>query len=108
MYSGLMDGKRIDSVSMEIGSDYLLVKKGIYDDSILEKLNRACRQVQEWLPDTPKMHTILIEMTVYKSRKLRLSFLKTTYSGWVMEIGSTYYRGDSLSSILDRFVGAGR
>jgi hypothetical protein len=103
-YSGIMDGQRIDSVSMYIESDSLLAKKSIHKDSVLENLNRACRQVQEWLPDTPKMHSVLIEMTVYKSRKLKLDLLKTKYSGWVMEIGGTYYRGDSLSAILDDFV----
>jgi len=104
-YNELRNNKKLDSIYMRIEPSVDSVRDvAITNDSVLAKLNQTFKDLQEFFPDTPKMHSILIDMSIYKNRKGKLLLLKTTYSGWVIDLGGTYYQDDSLISVLDRYM----
>jgi len=104
-YKGITDGERIDSIKMYIESDQSPNKTMlIVNDSELNNINRTFQYLQEFTPRSPKMHSVYIDIYIYKKKKLNIQLLKTTYSGWAISLYDTWYRNDSLMMVLNRYL----
>lgn len=101
-YKGITNGDRINRIefnSILDSSKHLVVS----NDTILKEINQAFHYFQEYSPRNPKMHTVYIQMEIYKKEKLKLELLKTKYSGWAVPIFTKWYQNDSLIGVLDRY-----
>lgn len=104
-YRELMSGNRIDHVEMLVESTSGPNKRiSVVKDSVLNEINRTFQYLQEFTPQSPKVHSVFIVMDVYKKKKCTLHLLKTTYSGWVIWMQNRWYRDDSLISVLDHYT----
>jgi hypothetical protein len=64
-YRGVMNGERMDSITMLVeslpGSNKNI---SIVNDSILNKISRTFQYLQEFTPNSPKVHTVFSEMDI--------------------------------------------
>lgn len=101
-YNGITNGERIDRIefrSILDPSRHLIVT----NDTVLEKINEAFAYFKEYSPQSPKMHSVYIQMEIYKKKKWTLELLKTKYSGWAIPIFTKWYQNDSLVAVLGRY-----
>lgn len=101
-HKGVMNWEKIDSITMlmeSVNSSNKTIR--IFSDSVLKKINRSFQYLEGFTPNSPKVHTILIDLDIYKKRKFSLTLLKTSYSGWVISIYDDWYKDDSLIAILE-------
>jgi hypothetical protein len=71
--------------------------------AILQQINLAFPSMREFIPQSPKVCSVTVEISIYKKRKMDLTLLKTTYSGRAVKIFDTYYRDDSLFAMFNRY-----
>jgi len=78
----------------------------ILDTALLLKFNAVLRGGEKIAFDTPRMHSMSINIDIYKDRKVNIRALKTTRSGWVVAEGADWYRNDSLIQLLTPYLSA--
>lgn len=101
-YKGITNRERIDRIefhSILDPSRHLIIT----NDTVLEKIKEAFAYFNEYTPQSPKMHSVFLQMEIYKKKKWTLELLKTKYSGWAIPIFTKWYRNDSLVAVLGRY-----
>jgi hypothetical protein len=73
-------------------------------DTVCEKVNQALKYFSTISVEGQRDHSIFIDMDIYKDKKVNINILKTSRSGWVMSIGSDWYKNDSLIRVLKQYV----
>jgi hypothetical protein len=78
----------------------------IVDREVLQKFNKALAGGKHVSLNSTRMHSVFIDMHVYKNKKVNISVLKMINSGWVIGVGDDYYRNDSLVNLLTPYLSA--
>jgi len=74
------------------------------NDTICKEIAATFRYLSEFTPERTRDHTVFIKMSIFKGRKLDLALLKTTYSGWAINLVDKWYKDDSLIFALNKFA----
>jgi hypothetical protein len=107
-YHILHDLRPVHKIELEITTkEDSPFKKVIWDSSALSQFDAALARGQLIMPDAPTLHTVAINMAIYKDRKVNISVLKSVHSGWIVAAGDNWYRNDSLVHLLAPYLPSG-
>jgi hypothetical protein len=78
----------------------------IQDTDLLKNINEAFRNSREVGPKDTRMIKSSIDMQIYKNKKVRISLLNSNVDGWVIYMGGSWYKSDTLMKLLTAYIPA--
>lgn len=107
IYRQLLDHNPINGIELDISKGDINSQfrhVAFKNDTICSTVASTLKFLSEYSPVATRDNSVYIRMAIFKGRKLDLAILNTASDGWIINIVNSWYKDDSLISVLKKIA----